>query len=83
MPRTKLLSKSFGILVGRALAGLIGYFFAHLDLLGLKLDPNVLRSYPLIGFLFSYFGFEVLLPKRGSSQEGASNRGATDAQPNG
>jgi hypothetical protein len=36
IPRTKRLS-SVGIMVGSALAGLIGYFFAHLDLLGFKL----------------------------------------------
>jgi hypothetical protein len=55
--------KVLGILATSTLAGLIGYLFAHLDLLGLKLDPNLLRSYPLVGFLFSYFGFEVLIPK--------------------
>ncbi len=83
MRKRQLVSKSFGILVGSALAGLIGYFFAHLDLLGFKLDPNVLRSYPLIGFLFSYFGFEVLLPKRGSRQRGASDQDAPGAHPKG
>lgn len=69
---TKLVPKVLGILLSSALAGLIGYFFAHLDLLGLKLDPNLLRSYPLIGFLFSYFGFEVLIPKSWATKGGAA-----------
>lgn len=81
MSGTRLVSAAFGILVGSAIAGLIGYFFAHLDLLGLKLDPNALRSYPLIGFLFSYFGFEVLLPKRGPKQEGVVAQGVGGANP--
>lgn len=62
------------VILGSSVAGLIGYFFAHLDLLGLKLDPNSLRSYPIIGFLFSYFGFEVLLPKKSPNQsQGTGN----------
>jgi hypothetical protein len=79
----KQISKAVFMLLGSALAGLIGYFFAHLDLLGLKLDPNVLRSYPLIGFLFSYFGFEVLLPKRGSAKDGPADPDAAQANPKG
>jgi hypothetical protein len=79
----KRLSMAVFMLLGSALAGLIGYFFAHLDLLGLKIDPNVLRSYPLIGFLFSYFGFEVLLPKRGSAKDGPSDPDAVPANPKG
>jgi hypothetical protein len=64
---TKLANRMYtvvGVLVASGVGGLVGYLFARLDLLGLKLDPNVLRSYPLIGFLFSYIGFEVLLPER-------------------
>jgi hypothetical protein len=56
--------KSFWILLASGVAGVVGYLFANLDILGLKLDPNVLRTYPLLGFLFSYFGFEFLLPER-------------------
>ncbi len=79
----KQISKAVFILLGSALAGLIGYFFAHLDLLGLKIDPNVLRSYPLIGFLFSYFGFEVLIPKRGPAKDGPADPDAAQANPKG
>jgi hypothetical protein len=49
------------ILVTSAIAGFVGYLVASFDVFGLKLDPKVLRTYPLIGFLFSYFGIEVLL----------------------
>jgi hypothetical protein len=79
----KRISTAVFMLLGSALAGLIGYFFAHLDLLGLKIDPNVLQSYPLIGFLFSYFGFEALLPKRGSAKDGPADPDATPANPKG
>jgi hypothetical protein len=79
----KQISKAVFMLLGSGLAGLIGYLFAHFDLLGLKIDPNVLRSYPLIGFLFSYFGFEVLLPKRGSAKDGPADPDAADANPKG
>jgi hypothetical protein len=79
----KRISTAVFMLLGSALAGLIGYFFAHLDLLGLKIDPNVLQSYPLIGFLFSYFGFEVLLPKRGSAKDGPVDPDAAPANPKG
>jgi hypothetical protein len=46
------------------IGGIIAYLFANFDLLGIKLDPNVLKTYPLLGFLFSYIGIEVLLSKR-------------------
>jgi hypothetical protein len=36
-------------------------------MLGFKLDPTILRSYPIIGFLFSYFGFEVLIPRKAAA----------------
>jgi hypothetical protein len=51
--------------VGAALlGGVIAYLFAGFDLLGLKLDPNVLKTYVLLGFLFGYVGIEVILAKR-------------------
>jgi hypothetical protein len=83
-----LLSRqSFVILVGSGIAGIIGYLFAHLDLLGLKLDPNVLRTYPLVGFLFSYIGFEALLPqqlrpKRHGNPEDAEDETSTTVDEN-
>lgn len=52
-------------------SGIIAYLFAGFDLLGLKLDPNVLKTYPLLGFLFSYAGIEILLSKRFKSAEKA------------
>ena len=57
--------RSRGLIVKLAIsivAGLVAYLFANLDLLGLKLDPHLLRTYPLIGFLFSFIGIDVLLP---------------------
>lgn len=51
------------------IGGIIAYLFAGFDLLGLKLDPNVLKTYPLLGFIFSYAGIEILLSKRFKSQE--------------
>lgn len=44
--------------------GVIAYLFAGFDLLGLKLDPNVLKTYAIFGFLFGYVGIEVLLANR-------------------
>ncbi len=70
---TKKIAALAVVIIGSAVAGMVGYFFAHLDLLGLKLDPNSLRSYPIIGFLFSYFGFEVLLPKKVPEQPQTGN----------
>jgi hypothetical protein len=63
------------IVVTSLIASLIGYLFADFDLLGLKLDPNVLRTYPLVGFLFSYLGIEALL----SDRLGGTRKGATTA----
>lgn len=51
-------------LAASVLGGVIAYLFAGFDLLGIKLDPNVLKTYPLLGFLFSYIGIEILLSKR-------------------
>jgi hypothetical protein len=59
--RADMLYRSIVILVTSCIAGFLGYLFADFDLLGLKLDPNVLRTYPLLGFLFSYLGIEGLL----------------------
>jgi hypothetical protein len=52
-------------------AGIIAYLFADYDLLGLKLDPHVLRTYPLLGFLFSFVGIDALLSKKFSRDEPA------------
>ncbi len=56
--------RAFGIGVTSFVAGCLAYLVANYDVLGLKLDPHVLRTYPLMGFLFSYFGLEVLLADR-------------------
>jgi hypothetical protein len=50
-------------LLAGAVAGIIAYLFADSDPLGLKLDTHVLRTYPLLGFLFSFLGIDVLLGK--------------------
>jgi hypothetical protein len=49
------------ILITCIVASFVGYLIGSFDVFGLKLDSTVLRSYVLIGFLFSYFGFEVFL----------------------
>jgi hypothetical protein len=51
-------------IIAALLGGTIAYLFASFDLLGLKLDPNVLKTYALLGFLFAYVGVEVVLAKR-------------------
>ncbi len=51
------------IIVTSILAGVLGYLIADLDLLGIKLDPAVLRSYPLLGFLVAYIGIDPLMNK--------------------
>ena len=48
-------------LLASVFAGVIAYLFADFDLLGLKLDPHVLRTYALLGFLFYFVGIDVLL----------------------
>jgi hypothetical protein len=55
------LYASIAIVGTSSISALVGYLFADFDLLGLKLDPNVLRTYPIVGFLFSYFGVDSLL----------------------
>lgn len=50
-------------IVTSAIAGLFGYLIASLDLLGLKLDPNSLRSYPLLGFLVAYMGVDPFVDR--------------------
>jgi len=56
-------------LLASALAGVVAWLFADFDLLGLKLDPHVLKTYPLLGFLFSYVGVDVILKKRFTAQQ--------------
>jgi len=53
-----------GTIITSILAGIIAWLFADFDLLGIKLDPHILRTYPLLGFLFSYVGIDVLLKGR-------------------
>ena len=61
------------------IGGIIAYLFAGYDLLGLKLDPNVLKTYPLLGFIFSYAGIEILLAKKfKSGAADQSRQGAVD-----
>ena len=55
-------------LLASALAGAVAWLFADFDLLGLKLDPHVLKTYPLLGFLFSFVGVDVILKKRFTAQ---------------
>jgi hypothetical protein len=55
--------ETISICVTSAIAGCLGYLVANYDLFGLKLDPHVLRTYPLLGFLLSYFGIDVLADK--------------------
>ncbi len=45
-------------------AGVIAWLFANFDLLGLKLDPHNLRTYAILGFLFSFVGIDILLARR-------------------
>ena len=49
------------ILVTSAVAGFVGYLVADFDLLGLKLDPTVLRTYPLLGFVVAYLGIDLFM----------------------
>jgi hypothetical protein len=63
-------SAIFPEIIAGIFGGLIAYLFAGYDLLGLKLDPNVLKTYPLLGFLFAYVGIDVLLGNRFRSGEG-------------
>jgi hypothetical protein len=52
------------MVLSSVVAGCIAWLFADFDLLGLKLDPHVLRTYAILGFLFSYIGVDVLLRKK-------------------
>lgn len=62
-PKEKVAHAIVAALLTSALAGVFGYLIANLDLLGLKLDPSSLRSYPLLGFLVAYIGVDPLLNK--------------------
>ncbi|MGC1523513.1 MAG: hypothetical protein WA803_18355 [Steroidobacteraceae bacterium] len=63
-PPGKVLLSVVTIILSSGLAGVLGYLIANLDLLGLKLDPGVLRSYPLSGFLVAYLGIDALASKK-------------------
>jgi hypothetical protein len=63
LPKEKVAPAIIVTLVTTAIAGLFGYLIASLDLLGLKLDPNSLRSYPLLGFLVAYIGVDPFVNK--------------------
>jgi len=52
------------MVLSSVVAGCIAWLFADFDLLGLKLDPHVLRTYAILGFLFSYIGVDILLKKK-------------------
>lgn len=67
----KRLLQAFSVSV---LAGTIAYLFADFDLLGLKLDPHVLRTYPLLGFLFSFVGVDTVLSRRYRGSRGGNHR---------
>lgn len=62
-PQEKVYRSVLTSIVIGGLSGFLGYLIANLDLLGLKLDPNVLRSYPLFGFLVAYMGVDALVGK--------------------
>jgi len=51
---------------------LLAYLTANLDLFGVKLDPNILRTYPLLGFLFAYIGIDQLFAKRFGQNQGGT-----------
>jgi len=55
--------ETISICIASVIAGCLAYLIANYDLFGLKLDPHVLRTYPLLGFLLSYFGIDVLADK--------------------
>ncbi len=67
-------------LVSSAIAGTLGFLLANFDVLGLKLDPNVLRTYPLLGLLFSYLGLGLLLSKFRPSSQSEIENGKTGAR---
>jgi hypothetical protein len=55
--------ETISICIASVIAGCLAFLIANYDLFGLKLDPHVLRTYPLLGFLLSYFGIDVLANK--------------------
>jgi len=61
-------------LLATVLAGVIAYLFADFDLLGLKLDPHLLRTYPLLGFLFSFLGVDILVSKRFGAHKSSADQ---------
>jgi hypothetical protein len=79
--KPKVSSAILPEIIASMIGGLIAYLFAGFDLLGLKLDPNILKTYPILGFLFAYAGIEVLLGKRFRGGEGKKDdkRRNTDA----
>jgi len=62
--RTKHRHKPLASFVVASISGVIGYFLASTNVVGIKLDTTSLRAFVIIGFLFSYVGVDLVL-KRG------------------
>ena len=82
--RTPTERKTLQLVVATAATSLtaafLGYLFADYDLLGLKLDPNLLRTYPIVGFLFSYLGIDAIVShKLSPSGDGTVQTGPPDS----
>ncbi len=74
LPRKHMVLASLALLASSGLAGFVGYLVADFDLLGLKLDPTVLRTYPLLGFLVAYIGVDTFLKDKLVSVASTSRR---------
>lgn len=52
--------------------GFIAWLFAPMDVLGIKLDPDILRTYLILGFALSFLGVDKVLGKALGKKEGST-----------
>ena len=50
-------------IVSSIVAGVLAWLFARMDILGIKLDPDLLRTYLLLGFALSFLGVDKVINK--------------------
>ena len=60
MLRSVLLSGILSLVAG-ALAGVVAYLLATWNVLGIRIDPNSLKGFVVLGFLFSYLGIDAVM----------------------
>jgi hypothetical protein len=58
--------------ISSIIVGFIAWLFAPMDVLGIKLDPDILRTYLILGFALSFLGVDKVLGKALGKKEGST-----------